>query len=242
MRRWTPVLAALVLTASSGSLGAFSFSSISQPGLAEAPAKTALTDVILAIKQENWKRALTLLGELPQGSLSDLKRQYLQQQIGYLDADLGTLRETSSPRLLPHLYLNVGCGYHNLMLWMREVEGASHEPFFQKAQFSYELSYHSDFEGSYAVARVCLAALYMEQGMLLAASDLVDTLDLEKLEGYIELMNIAYYYSAAGQAENAVRYLRKAMVLRPDETRDWALKSNDFDRVRNDPRFIELID
>lgn len=240
MRRWTPLLAALILTGSSASVGAFSFSWSSRS--AEAPAVTALTDVIQAIKQENWKRALTLIGELPQGALSDLKRQYLQQQIGYLDADLGTLRETSSPRLLPHLYLNVGCGYHNLMLWMREVEGTSHEPFFQKAQFSYELAYHSDFEGSYAVARVCLAALYMEQGMVLAASDMIETLDLEKLEGYIELMNIAYYYSAAGQADQAVRYLRKAMVLRPDETRDWAIKSNDFDRVRNDPRFQKLIE
>jgi tetratricopeptide (TPR) repeat protein len=220
-------------------VGAFSFSLT--PPAAEAPAVAALTDVLQAIKQENWKRALTLLGELPQGAISELKRQYLQQQIGYLEADLGTLRETSSPRLLPHLYLNVGCGYHNLMLWMREVEGTSHEPFFQKAQFSYELAFHSDFEGSYAVARVCLAALYMEQGMLLAASDLMDTLELEKLQGYIELMNIAYYYSAAGQAELAVSYLKKAMVLRPDETREWAIKSNDFDRVRNDVRFQQLI-
>ncbi len=52
--------------------------------------------------------------------------------------------------------------------------------------------------------------------------------------------NLACYYAIQDNIPLAVEYLAKAIQLRPSD-REQAKKDSDFDKIRQDPRFIELI-
>jgi tetratricopeptide (TPR) repeat protein len=52
--------------------------------------------------------------------------------------------------------------------------------------------------------------------------------------------DIAYYYTAAGKPEEAFKHLKRA-VKYSSSFRTYALRCNDFDRLRSDERFHELI-
>ena len=51
---------------------------------------------------------------------------------------------------------------------------------------------------------------------------------------------VAYYFAAAGKLDQAFKYLEKAVRYRSSDRR-YILRSNDFDRLRGDPRFTKLV-
>jgi len=86
--------------------------------------------------------------------------------------------------------------------------------------------------------RLALAAFYHELGRhkegkrTFQAARNVDRTYLAK--------DVAYYYAAAGNLKLAFRYLQTAVRHRPSDRR-YILRANDFDRLRGDPRFRELV-
>jgi hypothetical protein len=86
--------------------------------------------------------------------------------------------------------------------------------------------------------RLALAAFYHELGRhkegktTLQAARNIDRTYLAK--------DVAYYHAAAGNLKLAFRYLKTAVRHRPSD-RHYILRANDFDRLRGDPRFRELV-
>lgn len=51
---------------------------------------------------------------------------------------------------------------------------------------------------------------------------------------------VAYYHTAAGETEQAFKYLERAVRYRSSDRR-YILRANDFDRLRSDSRFQKLV-
>jgi tetratricopeptide (TPR) repeat protein len=62
----------------------------------------------------------------------------------------------------------------------------------------------------------------------------------ERPDHPVLLYNLACTESLAGQTEAALQHLRRAVEIRP-ETADWAAEDEDFDPIRDDPRFASAV-
>ena len=54
------------------------------------------------------------------------------------------------------------------------------------------------------------------------------------------LYNLACCESLAGRTDDAIDHLRRAIAV-SDRTREYARGDSDFDPIREDPRFVELV-
>jgi hypothetical protein len=52
--------------------------------------------------------------------------------------------------------------------------------------------------------------------------------------------NVACYLALAGEKDDAIEYLRKAIALDRDQVMKWLPRDSDLDPIRDDPRFAEL--
>lgn len=85
-----------------------------------------------------------------------------------------------------------------------------------------------------------LAWCYKRTGQLPRAIEAMRTAHrLEPREGLAKY-NLACYLSLAGRADEAIRWLGRALVSDP-KMRDMAAKESDFDPIRQHPQFEELI-
>ena len=56
------------------------------------------------------------------------------------------------------------------------------------------------------------------------------------------LYNLACCESLAGRTEDSIEHLRRSIELSPERSRALAQDDSDFDAIRNEPAFKELID
>jgi len=137
---------------------------------------------------------------------------------------------------------------HNVYLFFKS-RGVETPVFFERARDYYALAAQRDPE--FRRAWACQAALFVSAGKAQGAKDaLKRALALPEASGW-DLMDLAVYHTAAGDADQAIAMLGKALArLTADERaagrdadypRWWASESNDFDALRSDPRFRELV-
>ncbi len=92
----------------------------------------------------------------------------------------------------------------------------------------------------HAGARLALGWCHKRLGQIdLACADLETALSLHP-DHLLVIYNLACYYSLAGKVESALECLRRALELQPD-FRYLIRKESDFDPIRDDPRFQELV-
>jgi tetratricopeptide (TPR) repeat protein len=84
---------------------------------------------------------------------------------------------------------------------------------------------------------ICLAGMYAEAGERARARATIATIRGRSLRGH-EVYNLACYYHSMGEHERALRELGKVIN---DHYRQWIRVSDDFWRLRGDPRLIRLL-
>lgn len=90
----------------------------------------------------------------------------------------------------------------------------------------------------YDSARIALAAMYHEIGQHAKGRQ-----EFARVQSNMRVwlaMEVAYYYTTAGQHDKAFELLEKAIKYNSSNKRH-ILRSNDFDRLRDDPRFVKLV-
>lgn len=91
---------------------------------------------------------------------------------------------------------------------------------------------------SYDSARIALAAMYHETGEHTKGRQ-----EFAKVQttGRLWLaVEMAYYYCAAGEIDKSLEMLERAVNYNPSNKR-YILRSNDFDRIRANPRFKRIV-
>jgi len=197
-----------------------------------------LDAAIAAIKVERWDLATSLL----RGAATEYPgtpASYLQEQVELLSQDRAAIESAQVSSLT---WFNVGCGYHNIFLFARSRDRTGWAPFYLKAQHAYHRALQvSPCSGQSRYVLVCLAALYQETGRVDLAHHVMDQVDENRIHEALGMTYLAYYYSSARQSDQALEWLRRACGKDPIGVRRWASKSNDFDNIRHDPRFVALI-
>jgi tetratricopeptide (TPR) repeat protein len=84
-----------------------------------------------------------------------------------------------------------------------------------------------------------LSALYAEGKYAEAADRGREIIDAHPQYG-APLYNLACCESLAGRTDDAIDHLRRAIAV-SDRTREYARGDSDFDPIREDPRFVELV-
>jgi quercetin dioxygenase-like cupin family protein len=85
------------------------------------------------------------------------------------------------------------------------------------------------------------AASYAEQGQVEKARDVIRAAIEQHPDAWQGHYNAACIEAAHGDAERAFDHLRRAAELEPEQVRRLASDDEDFDRVRDDPRFGSAI-
>ena len=126
-------------------------------------------------------------------------------------------------------------GLHHKWLAIRAFTGRYNRDIQKKIIKEYEeLLTRSSYDHK---PRLMLAALYNELGQRKKARREFDKIPTRYMYRYE--MELAYYYTTAGDREKAFQYLKKS--TRYYSYRRLALQSNLFDRLRADPRFKKLL-
>ena len=87
-----------------------------------------------------------------------------------------------------------------------------------------------------------VAAAYVDMGKLEEAQKLMaDFVERHPDDGR-GYFNAACIEARAGDKEQALAYLERAVELEPEEARKSAKKDPDFDSIRDDPRFLAFLE
>lgn len=131
----------------------------------------------------------------------------------------------------------------NKLISLRLDTGLAPSTLFRTAEKHYLLAL--DLAPPSARSHVLLgfAALYGEAGQEDRARRLFREVRLEESESATSFGNLAYFLTTVGDNERAFAMLERALSLDdPDRRyRTWVLESDDYHRVRNDPRFEEIL-
>lgn len=125
---------------------------------------------------------------------------------------------------------------HNKWLAIRAFSGRAPAKLLKEAISSYRTALQ--LRSSYLPPRLQLAGLYCEIGKWKEARQVFSGVRMPVSRSY--WMQLAYYYTVAGQRQKALEYVRKA-ITRSRYMRRYFLHSNFFDRLRGDPRFESLV-
>jgi tetratricopeptide (TPR) repeat protein len=131
---------------------------------------------------------------------------------------------------------NLGAAYHAKFLSIRAFLGRAPRGLWDKAAASYKNALAVD--SRYAPARLGLAALYAEAGDRTAARAQL-ALVSRRLEDDALLMHFAAFYAAVGDVDAALATLDRAVIH--GDNRRWAVRSNEFDVLRDHPQFKSLM-
>ncbi|MCC6746263.1 MAG: tetratricopeptide repeat protein [Deltaproteobacteria bacterium] len=125
---------------------------------------------------------------------------------------------------------------HNKWLAIRAFTGQAHRKLMQEVLEDYQAALKQ--YPTHQSARLALATAYHEAGQAKRAVQ-----ELQKVPRPIPrwlALQEAYYHTAAGQVDRAFALLSDAMAY-SSSSRLHILRSNDFDRLRADPRFRRLV-
>jgi tetratricopeptide (TPR) repeat protein len=129
-----------------------------------------------------------------------------------------------------------GAAKHNKWLAIRAFTGRSDRKLRDEAIEDYQKAIQQS--PSYDSARIALAALYHEIGHHAKARQEVSRV---RFQGRMWLaVEMAYYHTAGGEPEQALELLDKAIRYNSGNKR-YILRSNDFDRLRSNPRFRAIV-
>lgn len=139
------------------------------------------------------------------------------------------------------VYQNVAIGYHNLYLFLKS-RGIDQKDYLREAR-----RYYHKARGAATVLHkeecdLLEAALLAASGGVKKAQKIFSKVDETMMRGDFESMEyIAAYYAAMGDARSAIGALEGAYRLSPGATLTWLAVGDDFDGIRDDPRFQALM-
>lgn len=125
---------------------------------------------------------------------------------------------------------------HNKWLGIRAFTGRIDRKLQQEVLDDYRKALQQS--PSYDSARLALGAMLHELGQHAEARKEFANVNYVG-RGWIAV-EVAYYYCAAGETERALEMLDKATQYNSSNKR-YVLRSNDFDRLRSNPRFKQLV-
>jgi tetratricopeptide (TPR) repeat protein len=125
---------------------------------------------------------------------------------------------------------------HNKWLGIRAFTGRLDRKLQQEVLDDYRKALQQS--PSYDSARLALGAMLHEIGQHAEARKEFANVNYVG-RGWIAV-EVAYYYCAAGETERSLEMLDKAIQYNSSNKR-YVLRSNDFDRLRSNPRFKQLV-
>jgi hypothetical protein len=186
-----------------------------------------------AVRDGRYTAARTLLEQSTAYQSSPRTQGYILRQIAELSLS------SPGPYARWAYELNRGCAYHNLMLYFRQAGLPEWPTLAGLARQHYQRSLQ--FDPSSPRARLCLAALDLEVGNVAAAERDYAGVELSALQDVNAKLLMAYYLMAKKDVGGTLAWLAEAIAADRAEAVTWAAESNDFDPIREDPRFIRLL-
>jgi len=138
-------------------------------------------------------------------------------------------------------YQNLGIAYHNLFLFLK-ANGYTQEKFANEAIKFYKKSRGSATPMHKQETDILMAALLISNGEDGKAEKIIKKVDMTKLGADFQTQEyLAAYYAAKGDAYDATEALKAAYRERPDVILTWLAVGDDFHIVKDDPRFVALL-
>jgi len=129
-----------------------------------------------------------------------------------------------------------GAAKHNKWLAIRAFTGRLEKKLRDEVIADYQKALQQS--PGYDSARIALAAMYHELGQHAKARQEVARV---QFHGRMWLaVEMAYYHTAAGESERAIELLTQAVRYNSGNKR-YVLRSNDFDRLRSNPKFRAIV-
>lgn len=229
-------------------------------------ARAYYATAMAAVREGNFRRALPYLREARAQSFSALQDGPLPRQvalrhlvrIAYVEEELGELAaiEELLGRTLdraddrPDLLQARAVLLHNMFLAVRNFSGKSPTRLLSRALHSYEAAL-ANTGRSRPHLLIGYAALLAEKGDRRESRAVFNRLTETDLQADTLDLAVAYYYAAIGDGGRALNRLSEAArrdgwarsgPLRDGiSTRHQAYRMHDFDRLRDSPRFQELV-
>ena len=137
-------------------------------------------------------------------------------------------------------YQNVAIAYHNLYLFLK-TRGVTQEEFAKEADSYYKKARRKGTHMHRAECDVLRAALMAAGGKVEKARRKFKRIDDMMLRAdFASAEYLAVYHAAVGDLDEALASLEKAYALDPDRTLAWLDVSDDFEGLRDDPRFVAM--
>jgi tetratricopeptide (TPR) repeat protein len=129
-----------------------------------------------------------------------------------------------------------GAAKHNKWLAIRAFTGRSERKLRDEVIEDYQKALQQS--PGYDSARIALSSMYHELGQHAKARQEVARV---QFQGRMWLaVEMAYYHTAGGEPERALELLEQAIRYNSGNKR-YVLRSNDFDRLRSNPRFKTIV-
>lgn len=131
----------------------------------------------------------------------------------------------------------------NKLIALRLDTGLDPEQLFATAEKHYHLALDLAPVSARSEVLLGLAALHGEAGEEDRARALFSEVRPEEFESATAFGNLAYFLTTIGELDQAFAALDRALSLDDagSRYRDWVVESDDFHRVRNDPRLEEIL-
>jgi len=138
---------------------------------------------------------------------------------------------------------NLAISYANKLMALRRDLGKLSSVVSKKALRAYRMARDMAEPNQRSDILLGLASLHAELGEQGIARYLFAEIQLKGLQSSTELGNLAYFYTTVGELDLAFEALEKALAKddKKGSYRTWALHSDDYHRVRHDPRFKKLM-
>lgn len=211
-------------------------SSKSIDDLAKAKASLPISDeVIQALAKSEIEEAVRNL-RIEAGSPRALYLLRLMQ--GIMLYDKGDFDKKN----LHQTYQNMGIAYHNLYLFLK-ANSSNNDNFFAKAKGFYKKALGKCKTAEQrAEQHLLMSSLLAEHGDIKEAKKTRDKVSKTKIENNALMLEYeATYLSAINDVDGAIEALTKSSAIDPDGIISWVAVSDDFYRIKNDPKFQDLL-
>lgn len=140
------------------------------------------------------------------------------------------------------VYQNVAIAYHNLYLFLK-TRGITQEDYLEKADSYYGKARRKGTHLHKAECDILRATLMAAGGNIEKARKKFEKIDEMMLRGDFESMEyLAAYYAAVRDLDGALTALKAAHEMDPKKTVAWLEVSDDFENLKDDPRYIAMKD